>query len=497
MLLTYFMITFRVLGGGMSNYRKYINGCFQAGVLSFCVPGVGHAAWNWTLLSNPYWEIEITDAGYSDYLFDNTPGFEGREYLSGEWGAAIAYSKNSSSVSPIWMEPMFSFPDWETNSNFTTTQSTTYIDDPAGLVAKSTIANADLKIEQVFGMFDTITGTPMGLSPASNGGVGDFLMSNRYVLFQEYNVTNTGSEAIDNVQVFQLLHGLNSQTAVYDDRFYAGAYGDFQYDVTLSGVDPYSGGGQVDYIGFSSTEAPSAHELGYFGLFDVDDHDLGKPSTGTHLSVEANSLSDNDEFAPTDGWVAGAQRWDMGTLAAGETKSLGVMLSLLTGWSVDAGDRSGSGNGGSSVPGGVDYEFSGDHSDGQFFFEYSLEDEYSLAQLIRAGEFGDLTFSPAGSQLQLFDVDFDGDFSGLLKLTFGYDGSLFDLDSSLLRVFHWNDDLGQWENLGGEVDAMNHTITVYTSNLSPFALAAVPLPGSAWLFGSVLFGLIGIKRRSR
>jgi len=42
-------------------------------------------------LANPHWNITLSDFGYSDFLLDNTPGFEGREYLSGEWGAAIGY----------------------------------------------------------------------------------------------------------------------------------------------------------------------------------------------------------------------------------------------------------------------------------------------------------------------------------------------------------------------------------------------------------------------
>ena len=47
---------------------------------------------------NPNWNITLTDAGYSDWLYDNTPGFEGREYLSSAWwmpffpGAALTLS---------------------------------------------------------------------------------------------------------------------------------------------------------------------------------------------------------------------------------------------------------------------------------------------------------------------------------------------------------------------------------------------------------------------
>jgi len=40
-------------------------------------------------LDNPNWQINLTDAGYSDYLGDLAQDSVGREYLSGEWGAAL------------------------------------------------------------------------------------------------------------------------------------------------------------------------------------------------------------------------------------------------------------------------------------------------------------------------------------------------------------------------------------------------------------------------
>lgn len=63
------------------------------------------------MLANPHWNITLTDFGYSDFLLDNTPGFEGREYLSGEWGAAVGYRLASGSlVTPQWLEPNFAYP---------------------------------------------------------------------------------------------------------------------------------------------------------------------------------------------------------------------------------------------------------------------------------------------------------------------------------------------------------------------------------------------------
>ena len=49
-------------------------------------------------LGNPAWNVTLTDYGYSDFLLDNTPGFQGREYLSGEWGAAVSYQLNGTTT---------------------------------------------------------------------------------------------------------------------------------------------------------------------------------------------------------------------------------------------------------------------------------------------------------------------------------------------------------------------------------------------------------------
>ena len=67
-------------------------------------------------IANPNWNITLTDFGYSDFLLDNTPGFQGREYLSGEWGAAVGYQiSGGATVTPQWLEPHFVYPDWTTN----------------------------------------------------------------------------------------------------------------------------------------------------------------------------------------------------------------------------------------------------------------------------------------------------------------------------------------------------------------------------------------------
>ncbi len=439
--------------------------------------------WNWTYLTGPDWEIGLTDAGYSDYLLDRTPTFGGREYLSGEWGAAVGYKVGGAAKSPTWLEPVFSFPDWPTNSDFGVVQPMTPgANNSDGLpTASSILANADLRVTQRIELVDTRTGTPMGLSPASAGS-GAALMSNRYVMLQTYTIENISGQTVSDLRLFQLLHGLNSVSGVYDNRAYAGALSDYRYDVTLQGSDPYSGGGQYDYIGMHARVAPSAFEIGYFGVAGIDDHVSAKPGTGVHLSIENDSLSNLDSFAPPEQfWVAGGARWDLGTLNPGESRGMDVALTILTGWQVtpdDSGEASGSVNGGSDYPGGVDYTIWGLDDPGLLFVEYEAEDWDSLQELIAVGEIGPLSFRIPGDELQLYEIEFSGSFSDQIMLTLGYDPLLLPagFDASLLRVFHWNGDA--WEDLGGTVDPLNSTITFYADNLSPFAVGAVPEPGT-------------------
>ena len=215
-------------------------------------------------LANPHWNITLTDHGYSDFLLDNTPGFEGREYLSGEWGAAVGYQVTGGpSVAAEWLQPTFLYPDWPTNSTFTvvTPLTETGLNADNLPVASSVIENAHLRITQNFEMLDTGTGTPMGTKPASEAGAGTFNHSNRYVMKQTYTVTNITGAAISDIQLFQLLHGLNSQRGLFDNRLHSGPLGNFHYDPTLAGVDAWAAGagaGLEDFISFHATSAPTA-----------------------------------------------------------------------------------------------------------------------------------------------------------------------------------------------------------------------------------------------
>jgi hypothetical protein len=454
------------------------------------LPGFApRASAQWVTLANPNWNITLTDYGYSDFLLDNTPGFEGREYLSGEWGAALGYQvSGGTNVPPQWLEPQFVFPNWNTLSSFHVVSPLTVIGVNAdGLpIAESVIANSHVEITLRCEMLDTVTGTPMGTRPASSTNAPAFLHSNRYVMKQTCTVRNIAGVPLLNVQFFQLLHGLHSQRGVLDDRYYAGPLDTFQYDTTLAGIDPWAVGagsssaGLEDYIALHALTAPSAHEIGHYGIEGngVDDHSIGKPSDGVHLSIENNWLSapyntrqGRDDFAPGKLWVAGAQRWDLGNLPAGQSVAHDVILSILTGTRVNTGTNSSGGcNGGSSVPGGLDYEFESVESEGSCFGKFSRADDDELAIRVAHGEFSDLNFPTPGKPAQIWDVEFSGMFSGAVTLKFGYDATLLPagFNENSLAIYQFTG--GSWQKLAGAVNALGDTISVGSTNLGAFAL---------------------------
>jgi len=442
-------------------------------------------------IANPDWNITLTDFGYSDFLLDNTPGFEVREYLSGEWAAAIGYERDGGvKVGPEWLEPLFLYPNWNTLSSYTVMSPISQIGLNADSlpIAESVIANGDLQVTLRHEMMDTLVGTPMGISPASSTNSGLSIRSDRYVLKQTCTIKNISGVTITNLQLFQFLHSLNAQRGHYDNRFYDGALNGFQHDLIESGVDVWavtpgsSSEGLEDYIGFHASVAPSAFEIGYYGVEGngVDDHWMGKPSEGVHWSVENNWLTPpyserqgTDNFAPVERWVSGAQRWDLGNLAPGQSVGFDLLLSLRTGTRVTVTPGSSGGcNGGSGVPGGLDYEFDDVDSEGSCFGEYSKADEIEISQRIANDDLEPITFSTPGYPVQMWKVEFSGTFSGNIHLVFAYDPTALPagFNESTLTIYRLNG--GIWEALAGVVDEVNHTISVTTDVLTWFVLGA-------------------------
>jgi hypothetical protein len=445
-------------------------------------------------ISNPNWNITLSDAGYADLLLDNTPGFEGREYLSGEWAAAVKYSGGNNGGFARWLEPQFIFPDWTTNSDFSVVNPIAATN-PELSAAASTIANADLRIDMTYEMIDTITGMKLGKSPAS-AATGSSIDSNRYVLQQTYTITNISGQAISDLSLFQFLHALNGTESTYDNRNYAGAKAEYRYDTTQVAEDPtYAGSGSTfrDYIGFASKQGPVAFENGYYGIDTVDNHGIGKPSVGVHLAIEADALTGTDHFAPANLWVGGAQKYALGNLLPNQSASFDVLLSIRTGTVINTtGECSGSANGGSDNVGGVDYLFENVTDAGDFFAEYDAMDSNEIAQHVQDGDFDTPDFAHVGL-LQVFELEFTGQFDGDLTLKLGYDPTLLPdgFDENDLTLYHFKD--GAWIPAGGVANPALHKIEVVTGDLSPWALAVVPEPAGAAIMA--LTGAMALRRR--
>lgn len=86
-----------------------------------------------------------------------------------------------------------------------------------------------------------------------------------------------------------------------------------------------------DVIAFHSVVEPDHFEVGEYGNPTNSDHEVDKPPTGVHLSVESGLLNDlSDEKLPEGEWVGGAEQFDWGTMAADETRSIDFLLSIST-----------------------------------------------------------------------------------------------------------------------------------------------------------------------
>jgi hypothetical protein len=274
-------------------------------------------------------------------------GYKNREYLSGEWAAAISYQGGHLSGIPRWLTPFFVFPDFlttgpnygiHTGFHFSTPPTNSY----GYPVYQSIITNADLRITIVYEMMDLGTNQAgqlaVGIVAKGLGGVGGFIRA-RYLFKQTYRVTNISGNALTSLRIFQLIHGLESTRGVYDDRAYGGGLPDYRHTLSLQGASrgfnsmTLETAEHNDTIAISSSMQPWAYEVGKFGgTINGDDHQTGKPNEGVHLSVESGMLGANvDNFTTTgDYWVSAAMCWTLGSMAINETKSLDLMFSAYT-----------------------------------------------------------------------------------------------------------------------------------------------------------------------
>ncbi len=205
-------------------------------------------------IANPNWSINLTSFGYADVAADEEGGKNNphyfREYLSGEWGAAIGYQ---GAPRVEWVEPSFVFPDWTTNSTFQVTSPFNFQDGDNNRtpdfnadgqnIYTSTIANSVFSIRQTYEFLNSGVGIAQNVRARSDPGPAANLASDQYVLKQIYSITNRSANPIRGLQLYQFLHGLRSTKAVFGDRDHGEPSqclglkcSDYRFDTTMTGT---------------------------------------------------------------------------------------------------------------------------------------------------------------------------------------------------------------------------------------------------------------------
>jgi hypothetical protein len=157
--------------------------------------------------------------------------------------------------------------------------------------------------------------------------------------------------------------------------------------------------------------------------------------------------------------------------------------------------------GGAAIAGGIDAAFL-DHERGILSGQFDIVDSVALEDLIDSQvlDFTAPNFALPADQLQVWDLDFEGDAIGPggISLVFSYsDVGLSLAEESALVIYHF--DSGAWVPLSGTLDTLANTITVNTPSLSPFAVGLVPEPSSVALAAIALGGVVfhAARRRRR
>ena len=271
----------------------------------------------------------------------------------------------------------------------------------------------------------------------------------------------TSTDGANNVgTVFKIAAGTNTLTTLATFNGANGAY-------------PFAFGSLIlDASGnlFGTTEHGGASNSGT--VFEL--------AAGTSTITTLTTFSGSNGYNPSSGLVADAAGNLFGMTESGAGNSGTVFELSPTTASVGQGaNQTATVGGGTSVVGGVQSTLPDVTTPGTFTTTYTVAT--SLSQLISdigSAAAGTINFAFANSSaVQLWQLHFDGTFTGEATVTVHFDPTLLGgIPLSELYIEHY--DNGTWVPIYGTVDPIADTITFQTESFSPFVLAEVPEPST-------------------
>ena len=141
--------------------------------------------------------IKIWNRGYSDTMI-----VDNKDYLSGDWAAAIKYDGINNANETEWLEPHWLAPFWTTNSSFSVKEPLKVLaSDGNGWNRKveSVIKNDKVEITITTELAPSVA---LGLSPA----MFSVETVDGLVVKQTYAIKNTSNEILTDLGFFQMLN---------------------------------------------------------------------------------------------------------------------------------------------------------------------------------------------------------------------------------------------------------------------------------------------------
>ncbi|MFA5292803.1 MAG: right-handed parallel beta-helix repeat-containing protein [Phycisphaerae bacterium] len=294
-------------------------------------------------------------SGYSDGWWwgetDRHEGYGYHETLSGEWATAIYYTGIHNNVSN-WFEKHFLYPYWDPDTSFEEDTNFYYNQDTQqwqswhvwnnNRTAQSRVYDPNIQVTIDYNIIDLGENGYVSMPFYPEGYSGSdvpYVTSERYILIQTYNITNTHSLQsgvnITGLKFYQMLDGLvtlsGAKSSTYSNANIPGLLTGydptdptvvFKYVITQWNNYEY----HTDWISFACSVEPTSFENGIY------DTGSGGDSTPGYVTYDIRNCNLNNDPNVYDTYgPAGAMGWDLGTLAPNQTKSITVAAMFGTG----------------------------------------------------------------------------------------------------------------------------------------------------------------------